>query len=353
MPRARVLIFGWSDRVHIQRWAKGLAERNYDIKVVSQGGQPIENIDTICLPRGGKLTYISNTMAAIRHAREFKPDIVHVHYAGGFGLWGVNTKLKPLVVSVWGSDIVDLPQKWYYRRLIKRTLKAATTITATGQFLKTTTVDLFPEAKPKTEIIPFGVNVPDTVEPAPPANPIKICFITAHEPIYGPEPLLRALAIVKRTIADFVLNMAGQGSITAHLRTRAKDLGIADNVDFVGFVENHKMPAFIGQHHMMVMPSLKEAFGVAVLEASACGRPVIASDVGGVPEVLVDGETGILVPKGDVDKLAEAIIRLAKDADLREKMGAAGRAFVRENYTWDKSLDMMEELYERLLHEQK
>jgi glycosyltransferase involved in cell wall biosynthesis len=101
----------------------------------------------------------------------------------------------------------------------------------------------------------------------------------------------------------------------------------------------------------MVMPSLKEGFGVAALEAAACGRPVIASDVGGIPEVLVDKETGIMVPVNDVDRLAEAIIMLARDAEMRDEMGRSGYEFVKQNFTWEMSLDMMTALYRKVLDE--
>jgi glycosyltransferase involved in cell wall biosynthesis len=128
-------------------------------------------------------------------------------------------------------------------------------------------------------------------------------------------------------------------------------LGLEDTVHFVGFVQRDRIYPFLQEHHLMVMPSLTEAFGVAALEASACGRPVIASNVGGVPEVVLDGTTGILVPPKDPHKLAEAIINLAQDARAREKMGKAGYEFVKQRYSWERSLDMMGDLYERLINE--
>ena len=102
----------------------------------------------------------------------------------------------------------------------------------------------------------------------------------------------------------------------------------------------------------MVMPSVmeSESFGVAVLEASACGRPVIASRVGGVPEVLRHGETGLLVPPGDTDALAKAIISLASDREKCRAMGEAGRELVRADYPWERSLDMLTELYNRSIN---
>ena len=99
----------------------------------------------------------------------------------------------------------------------------------------------------------------------------------------------------------------------------------------------------------MVMPSLSESFGVAVLEAGACGRPAISTKVGGVPEVVKDGETGILVTPGDANALARAILSLAQDADKCRRMGLAGRALVEREYRWQRSLDLMSDLYDRLI----
>jgi glycosyltransferase involved in cell wall biosynthesis len=99
----------------------------------------------------------------------------------------------------------------------------------------------------------------------------------------------------------------------------------------------------------MVMPSLQESFGVAVLEASAVGLPVIAGNVGGVPEVLDNNKTGLLVPPGDPEALAAAIMKLADDAELRKRMGDAGRKLVREKYLWESCLDKMTALYDSMI----
>ena len=147
--------------------------------------------------------------------------------------------------------------------------------------------------------------------------------------------------------------MAGTGELNQYLKDMAERLNLNDVVDFVGFVPHDNMYSFISDHHFMVMPSVSESesFGVAVLEAGACGRAVLTSRVGGVPEVLVDGQTGRLLPPGDKAKLAETIIQFAQNPDMLRDMGVAGRKFVEDNYTWDKSLDMMTELYEKVLNE--
>ena len=139
--------------------------------------------------------------------------------------------------------------------------------------------------------------------------------------------------------------------MTGDLRKITDRLDLTDATDFVGLIPPEDMYPFIEKHHLVVIPSLREAFGVAALEAGACGRAVVASDVGGLPEVIRDGETGLMVPSNDPEKLADAIIRLASDRSRLEAMGRTGYRFVGDNYSQDKTLDMMAELYEQIIHE--
>jgi glycosyltransferase involved in cell wall biosynthesis len=348
--KGRIVIFGWAQSVHVRRWVEGLAQRGYQLKVISLGGEPLPGVETCLLPRRGKWSYLTQTNRAIREARAFRPDIAHAHYAAGFGLWTLRVNFAPTIVSVWGSDIIDFPSNRLSRNLIKKVLGRATHITATGELLKRTALRLNPDAAGKITVIPFGVTVPDDIAPLPPP-PVRLCFIKQHRPKYGPDILLRALAEVKKSVPDITLSMAGDGEMTASLKRLATELQLTQNVSFVGFIPNERMYSFLRRHHIMVMPSLVEGFGVASLEAAACGRPVIASNVGGVPEVVQDGRTGILVPPGDHRRLAEAIVKLSGDAQLCRQMGQAGHRFVKENYSWEKSLDMMCSLYDKLIHE--
>jgi glycosyltransferase involved in cell wall biosynthesis len=346
MP-GRVVIFGWAESVHIRRWVTGLAERGFEIRLISLGGEPVEGVETIILPRTGVFSYFTQAKRAVALAREFRPDIVHVHYAGGFGYWGAKCDFAPLIVSVWGSDLVDLPRNPLYKYLIKRTLKRAHRITATSDFLKRVSLELLPGIDNMIDVIPFGVAIPESPQPLP-DGPVKLCFIKMHRRKYGPEILIEAFARARLEIPDLSLTMAGEGEMTSELKQLVSQLGVADAVKFVGFIPNDRIYSFLQEHHIMVMPSLEEAFGVAVLEASACGRPVIASRVGGVPEVLSHGETGVLVTPGDVDELTKAIIELATDRDKCRAMGDSGREFVRDMYSWSISLDKVTAIYDRL-----
>ncbi len=350
----RIVIFGWADSVHIQRWVRGLSSRGFDMKLISLDGKPLDDIETVILPRSMKLSYITQAGKAGSVAKSFKPDLVHAHYASGFGLWAKLCNIKPSIVSVWGADIIDFPSNPANRFLIKKILNDATYITATSNLLKDHAIKLAKDVKDRLTVIPFGVKIP-AERTNPPTGRIKICFIKAHRKKYGPDILLQAISKVKEKIPDIQLTLAGEGDLTSALKLAVLDYDIQDNVQFVGHIENKEIYSLIKQHHFMVMPSVmeSESFGVAVLEANACGRPVIASRIGGVPEVIRDGETGLLVPPENVGKLAEAIIKLATNRDLCNSMGKAAYDFVKENYDWESSLDSMAELYERLIYEQK
>lgn len=350
MNGKRIVIFGWASSVHIQRWCRALRDKGWTIRLISLGGEKLDNIDTIIFPRESQLSYFKYAEQAAQKANEFEPDLIHVHYVGGFGIWGMKTKFKPTVVSVWGSDIVTQAQKFHYRLFIKQSLKRADHITSSSEFLKEQTIKLTKKAQDKISMIPFGVNLPD-LQPLPEQTPLKLCFIKGHRSIYGPEFLLKALARAKKQIPEIKLTFAGEGEITDQLKALTQQLDLVHNVEFAGFIPNEKMAEFITAHHIMVMPSLQESFGVAALETSACARPVIATTVGGIPEVVEHGKTGLLISPQDEKALAEAIVKLGSDFDLIQKMGESGRQFVSDNFQWEKNVNSMVELYERLINE--
>ncbi len=351
--KIRVVMFGWAQSVHVRRWVTGLRDRGFSIKLISLGGSPIDGVETVTFPYGSKYRYLLTMAKAAREARAFKPDLVHVHYAGGYGLWGLRTGHRPIIVSVWGSDLNEMSERWYTRKLLLRILNCATWVTTTSDYLRRGVIALAPEIASRLTTLPFGVTVPSETTPFPTTPPVKLCFVKLHLAVYGPDLLIAALAAAVKVNPDLQLSIAGEGPMTPVLNALIADLRLQKQVKMVGYIENQNVYEFIRQHHIMMMPSLSEGFGVAALEASACGRPVIASNVGGVPEVVKDGVTGLLVPPGNVAALADAINRLARDQSRMEQMGKAGHEFVSANYDWNRSLDQMSELYRRIVYESR
>ncbi len=351
MPGRRIAIYGWADSEHVVRWVEGLAKREYEIKVISCGGSMVPHAQTAITPRFGKISYVLGLPKAVIETSKFDPELLHVHYAAGFGLWGLVAGVSPLVVSVWGSDVLTFASNALGKAFIKRVLHQADHITATSHYLLDRALELVPEAKDRISLVSFGVTVLEQLAAPPATLPIRLCFMKSHKPIYGADLLIKAVARARAEVPDLQLSLAGRGEQTRDLLRLVVSLGLKDAVQFVGYVPNNEIYKFLVGHHIMVMPSLQESFGVAALEAGACGRPVIATRVGGIPEIVLNNRTGLLVPPNDIDALAEAIVKLAKDEELRRSMGKAAYEFVRDNYSWEKSVDQMCGIYERVLSE--
>jgi glycosyltransferase involved in cell wall biosynthesis len=194
------------------------------------------------------------------------------------------------------------------------------------------------------EIVHYGIEGRDGVAPYSGSEPRLLC-IGRLIPVKGHLVLLRALAQARARERDLVLEIAGQGPLEPALKAYAKELGLSGAVRFLGYVS--PIQAAIEGAAAVVVPSLGEGFGMVALEAMERGRPVIASDVGGLPEIVADGETGFVVPAGDAEALADAMVALASDLPRAGAMGEAGRRRALESFTQERSTQGIERLYLR------
>jgi glycosyltransferase involved in cell wall biosynthesis len=197
----------------------------------------------------------------------------------------------------------------------------------------------------RLEVIHPGVDVERfSPSPAPIRGPIVCVGRLVLQK--GHRILLEAVARLKEDFSDLRVEFAGAGPLLDDLRERVARLDLASHVEFLGVTAD--VQPVLARAAMVVMPSLWEGFGLAALEAMACGRPVIASDVDGLREFITHERDGLLVPAGDVTALAEAIARLLRDRALAERLAAAGRARVAEAFTLDTMARKLEALYASL-----
>ena len=247
----------------------------------------------------------SFALAARRAARD--ADLVHAHWLPS-GLAAMSTK-KPFVLQLWGTD-VELARRVgpLARSIVRRArlvICASTALAAEADALGARDV----------RVIPSGVDVPAEVRRE--ASPPEVLYVGRLSQEKG---VLDLVAAAER----MTLVVAGDGP----LRDRVPDA--------LGFVPHHELSALYGRSAVVACPSRREGFGVACAEAMAHGRPVVASAVGGLLDLVVDGETGVLVPPGDVERLRTALQRLLDDADLRREMGAAARVRAQQELSWDR-----------------
>ena len=196
------------------------------------------------------------------------------------------------------------------------------------------------------EIVHYGIAARNAVTPFAGSEPRLLC-VGRLIAVKGHLVLLRALAQARARVPELVLGIAGSGPLEPALRGYARELGLGDAVRFLGFVS--PVQQAIEDVSVVVVPSLGEGFGMVALEAMERARPVIASAVGGLPEIVADGETGLVVPPGDAEELAGAMVALASDLPRAAAMGAAGRRRALEAFTQERSTAAIEALYRREL----
>lgn len=356
----RIALLGAANSIHLQRWAAALADRGHAIRVISQHRCERALLpaaaDVVWLPHAGAAGYFLNARLLRRELAAWRPDLLNAHYASGYGTTAALSRFRPTLLSVWGSDVYDFPYESALKGwLLRRNLRHATALASTSVAMAQQVRRLTPERSEIT-VTPFGVDVAAFAPAAGRrvANCITIGTVKSLAEKYGLDLLLRAFAGLTRDADlqalpfELRLLIVGDGPQRETLEALARGLGILPVTEFVGAVAHAEVPGWLNRLDIYCAPSRheSESFGVAVIEASACALPVVVSDVGGLPEVVRDGETGIVVRREDVPALERALKRLVVDEVLRRRLGVAGRARVERDYAWDNCVDRMIACYE-------
>ncbi|MEM6797219.1 MAG: glycosyltransferase family 4 protein [Acidobacteriota bacterium] len=181
--------------------------------------------------------------------------------------------------------------------------------------------------------------------PAPAGEEPMILSVGRLKRYKGLETLLEAARSWRRSLPDARLVIAGEGPQRQLLERRAQELGLASRVEFLGYVDPAEKVRLMQRAHVVVQTSLKEGWGMTVLEASACGTPVVASDVAGLRDSVRPGRTGLLVPFGDAEKLAAAVVQVMADDGTRRRLGKGARRWA-SRFDWQKTADRWLELLE-------
>lgn len=370
----RITIISDINSPHIIRWAKILRDRKHQISVISSApnNYKIKNVDVYtCESRRFKNNLkkycheFVRTLKIRNFIKNIDPDIVHIHsfdYIHPLMISLVNRILngfQNLIISTWGTDVVGLSGTGRSRRgdLSKKILlKQANAITATSKYLAEETRKIAP-AGTKIHVIPFGINCMKFIKNCDHKlnknRKIRIGFIKHLKPRYGPENLLYAMCKVTELYPDTEVIIVGKGELENYLKNLALHLGLEKKIQFLGHLSNEEIPKVLQNIDIFVMPSINESFGVAAIEAQAMEIPVVASNIGGIPEAVLDQKSGILINPNSTKELQESIIKLIENPKLRKKMGKAGREHVLSKYDIKKNAIEFENLYLRLANRKK
>lgn len=369
--RKRVLILSDSSSDHTKRWVKATAERGHEVALFSLNDMDADyyhKLDGVTLYAHNifgtlkdqktngtveKLNYLKPYRALKRCIREFKPDIVHAHYATSYGLLGVLSGFHPLVISLWGSDAYLFPKvSWLHRKLLEFNLSKADRILSTSHCMAR---EVSKYTNKKILVTPFGVDEEKFV----PANgkenkkEFVIGTVKTLSAIYGIDTLIDAFAMVVRENPALKIRLviAGNGVERNNLEKQAYNLGLADKVTFLGRIPNEDVAVLLSNLDVYVALSRSdsESFGVAAVEAMSCGVPVVVAAADGFKEVVPDGVAGYIVPKNDARTAADRISYLLNNMSVAQEMGKAGRKHVLDNYTWASSVDTMMDIYKIIM----
>lgn len=283
-------------------------------------------------------------------------DVIHLMANSGWSwqlfaapvLWLAALRDTPVIVNYRGGEAGDYFKRSF--RWVKPSLDKAAAVVVPSGFLKA----IFGKFDQPTRVIP---NIIDLNRFRPTENkttgeqgrhPIthsrasetfRLVITRNLEPIYGIDNAIRALAKVQAADVSVRLLIAGSGPAKDDLVQLAMDLGVAEQIEFVGRLDRDGIVALYGGADAMLNPTHVDNMPNSVLEALACGLPVISTDVGGVPYILTHEKTGLLVPPADPEALASAILRLGDDETLRQRLRDNGLDQVQQ-YTWERVRDL-------------
>jgi glycosyltransferase involved in cell wall biosynthesis len=329
--------------------ARRLAARGHQVRAICADDPPdspaeVDGVQVVRLPWRFKAANTNLCFGLGDAIRRERPDVIHTHIPTAFFAGRAASAARemgvPLVLTyhndVAGEGIKGWIAAVYNSVFLPRLLEASDRIVATN-----------PRYSPRLSnpiVIPWGVDTdrfhPPAEEPGPPLTVGFLSLLDVHHRYKGLEVLFEAL----RLLPAARLRVGGKGEDAAFYRRRAEEIGVADRVDFLGFVED--LNAFYGGCHVFALPStdVREGFGLVLLEAMACGRPVVTTPIVGMAADIEQRRAGVVVPPDDPAALAAAVLWNREDLP---GMGRRARSLVEERYTWERAtLD-----YERLFAE--
>ncbi len=359
----KVVFISGANSIHTVKWVNALSNRGIEVVLISlKDHENVEsninkNIKIIYLPIKGTKGYYLNSFFINRIIKREKPDLINVHYASGYGTLGRFIKFENKLLNVWGSDVYDFPnQSSLKKKILIKNLLAYKEIASTSHCMARET-EQYLNNKREIYITPFGVdtNLFKNLNFEKDKNKIVIGIVKTLLPKYGIEYLIKAVKELEDILEKEIFNkievhIYGKGNSEEELKQLTIDLNLEEKIKFLGFIKNTDVPKAINKMDIFVVPSIlnSESFGVAAVEAMACEIPVIVSDADGLKEVVVNNETGFIVPKKDFKTIAEKLKKLILDEELRAEFGKNGRKRVLELYNWNDNVDKMIEIYKKL-----
>ncbi len=305
---------------------------------------------------------LATKMATV--ARAEKLDLFHVHYAIPHSISAIlaresikQKRYVPVITTLHGTDITLVGADRSYLPITRYGLQQSDGVTAVSKFLKQATIETFDFDE--IEVIPNFIcpthytRTPDSPlrnELAPNGERLLV-HVSNFRPVKRAADCVEILAKVRAAGENARLVMVGDGPERSAVYYLAEQLGMTEHIEFVGKQAN--IADYLGVADVFLLPSELESFGLAALEAQACEVPVIATRIGGIPEVINDSETGFLSDVGDVNKMCADTLRLLADENMRRSFGTRGRELAVQRYSTGQIIPQYIAFYEKIVQKAK
>lgn len=367
----KILHIGNGRAFKIKAIVDAFRQRGHEIHVVPipPTNSGWEGVIWHCLPTPlipGSAKVIARLFQVRRLAQKLHPDVVHAHNAWGPGWYGAFTGLHPFVIHAYGGDL--LPEQYAGRPVLQRRLtswacRTADRIIVTGQHMIGASTG-FGISEKRILLLPRGVDLEhyrpglDTIglrQNLGIGDAVPVILSPRYqvdEALYNLDTVIEAFALLRKRFPKAIcLQLFDPDRKTgrSRLASTAAKWGLGESYRLIPAVDNATMPLFYNLANVVASVPSSDGFPVTVLEASACGAPLVVSHLPYCSEWFVDGENGLLVPVRDAQALADALAMLCADADLRCRFGAAGRYLVEQRADYRRCMDALETEYWNLI----
>lgn len=343
-----------ADSIHSKKWIEYFDKRGHEthwITLVPNIFKDIKNIKLYLINRfpGKLLNILLNAIPVRRLIKKINPDILHAHYAGINGVLAALSGFHPFVLTVWGSDVLIAGKSKIKKSLVKFALNKADLITCDAEHMKEAMIKLG-IASSKIKIIRFGIDTKKFSPGKKNNNSSTVISLRSLVPIYDLETLIKAVPLVLKEFPEAKFIIIGEGSEEKKLKEMAENLGILENIKFIGSIPNDKIPQYLREADVYVSTALSDAgIAASTAEAMACGLAIVITDSGENKKWVKDGENGFIIPVKSPEILAEKINYLLKNKEIRRKFGEINRKIIEERNNYYKEMEKVESIYKGLV----
>jgi glycosyltransferase involved in cell wall biosynthesis len=355
--------------VHDFRFLFSLARRKHEVHLVSffheelsasleKNGIIVHHVKLPSMRSSLYGNYIISPLIFKRMVTKLKPDIVHSGWLQSYGFYSAFADYHPILSMPWGSDILLWPKRSRVLKEITRfALSRADMITCDCEEVKKEILGLVDFPPERIIVFPWGIDL-KTFNPKVGDGGIRRKLEWENKSViihtrqlwesYGARYLIEAITSIVKEVPDARFLFCGTGPLEMQLKETVKNQGLSTYVCFTGYVPNQELAKYLNSADLYVSCSLSDGTSVSLLEAMACGLPVVVTDVPAILEWVAHGKNGLVVPRMNSKMLSRRIIELLRDGAMRKRFSEENLMITRNRADWERNLDILEDIYEGL-----